>query len=103
MEQTLRLLGGIGLGAGLMYFLDPQQGRRRRALVRDQFTHLSREACDAADVTAFVRTYAEGQGLVALVGSSGFLEVAEVNGNAAAHLGCEARRTIEAGFSSGVR
>jgi len=52
MEQTLRLLGGIGLGAGLMYFLDPQQGRRRRALVRDQFTHLSHEASEAADVTA---------------------------------------------------
>ncbi len=32
--QTLCLLGGLGLGAGLMYLLDPQQGETRRDLVR---------------------------------------------------------------------
>lgn len=30
------LAGGIALGAGLMYMLDPVVGRRRRALLRDQ-------------------------------------------------------------------
>lgn len=35
-----------------MYFLDPQQGRRRRAWAGDQFTHLSHEARDAAEMTA---------------------------------------------------
>ena len=30
------LIGGVGLGAGLMYFLDPDRGRRRRALLRDR-------------------------------------------------------------------
>jgi uncharacterized membrane protein len=30
------LLTSLGLGAGLMYFLDPQYGNRRRALVRDR-------------------------------------------------------------------
>jgi len=30
MMQTLWLLGGMGLGAGLMYLLDPQQGEGRR-------------------------------------------------------------------------
>lgn len=30
------LLTTIGLGAGLMYFMDPQQGARRRAMVRDK-------------------------------------------------------------------
>ena len=30
------LLTSVGLGAGLMYFLDPQYGTRRRALVRDK-------------------------------------------------------------------
>lgn len=30
------LLTSIGLGAGLMYFLDPQYGNHRRALVRDR-------------------------------------------------------------------
>lgn len=38
-----RRLTLLGLGAGLMYFLDPERGRRRRALVRDQMTHLSHE------------------------------------------------------------
>ena len=32
--QTLCLLGGMGLGAGLMYLLDPHQGDRRRDRVR---------------------------------------------------------------------
>ncbi len=35
----LALIKGMGLGAGLMYFFDPEKGRRRRALVADQFTH----------------------------------------------------------------
>jgi hypothetical protein len=32
--QTMWLLGGLGLGAGLMYLLDPKQGEERRDLVR---------------------------------------------------------------------
>ena len=34
--NQLCLLGGLGAGAGLMYIFDPVQGRRRRALLRDQ-------------------------------------------------------------------
>ena len=30
------LVGGLGLGAALMYVLDPDRGKRRRALVRDK-------------------------------------------------------------------
>jgi hypothetical protein len=37
--DTLRLFGAIGAGAALMYFLDPNTGRRRRGLVRDQVVH----------------------------------------------------------------
>jgi osmotically-inducible protein OsmY len=35
-RQTGALLAGLGLGAALMYMLDPRRGARRRALVRDR-------------------------------------------------------------------
>ena len=44
------LLVGAGAGAGLMYLLDPAQGNRRRALMRDQLVrarHLTEDAMDA--------------------------------------------------------
>jgi hypothetical protein len=34
----IALLAGVGGGLALMYFFDPGEGRRRRALLRDQFT-----------------------------------------------------------------
>ena len=43
------LLGAMGLGAALMYFLDPDNGRRRRALVRDQYDHGKRVVEDATE------------------------------------------------------
>jgi hypothetical protein len=41
--QTLCLLGGLGLGAGLMYLLDPQQGEARRDLVRGSVSDSGRQ------------------------------------------------------------
>lgn len=38
--QQWTLAGGVGLGGGLMYLLDPGSGRRRRALARDKAVHL---------------------------------------------------------------
>jgi hypothetical protein len=38
----MRTLVVFGLGALTMYLLDPVQGRRRRALMRDQYTHAKR-------------------------------------------------------------
>jgi hypothetical protein len=72
MERTVAFLAGVGVGAGLMYILDPRMGRRRRALVRDQATHLVHEAQDAAgavarDVTNRARGLAAGD-LSVLVG-----------------------------------
>lgn len=38
----MRTLVWLGLGAAAMYLFDPEQGRRRRALVRDQMTKARR-------------------------------------------------------------
>jgi uncharacterized membrane protein len=43
------LLTTIGLGAGLMYFLDPQQGPRRRALVRDRANRFVNDIDESID------------------------------------------------------
>jgi uncharacterized membrane protein len=42
-DSTLSVLGAIGIGAALMYYFDPQAGRRRRALLRDQWDHTTRK------------------------------------------------------------
>lgn len=46
------ILLGIALGAGATFFLDPRQGRRRRALVRDRVARTSREAREFGDAAA---------------------------------------------------
>jgi hypothetical protein len=46
MGNPITLLKGLGLGAGLMYLFDPRQGRRRRAELADQVTHLMNEASE---------------------------------------------------------
>ncbi|WP_447980050.1 CBS domain-containing protein [Candidatus Nitrospira bockiana] len=45
-------LTGAGLGAGLMYLFDPDGGRRRRALLRDQAAKSRRMVRDSAQATA---------------------------------------------------
>ena len=49
--QTLCLLGGLGLGAGLMYLLDPQQGEARRDLVRGSMLDYGRQTRNVVDDT----------------------------------------------------
>lgn len=44
MKRGLSILGALGIGAGLMYFFDPQKGNRRRSLVRDQATRLRNQS-----------------------------------------------------------
>ena len=48
----LALLGGIGIGAALIDLLDPEQGRRRRALVRDKVTSAANKAGDTVGKTS---------------------------------------------------
>lgn len=43
------LLGGLGLGAALMYVLDPERGKKRRVLVRDKAVRAARKAGDTLD------------------------------------------------------
>ena len=43
---------GLALGALAMFILDPQQGRRRRALARDKMVHYKHEISDFAAGTA---------------------------------------------------
>ena len=52
MNKQLTMLAAGFAGAGLMYFLDPILGRRRRARVADKAGHYSRKMKHAMDLTA---------------------------------------------------
>ncbi|MGZ5039201.1 MAG: BON domain-containing protein [Usitatibacter sp.] len=57
----LAFIGGLGLGAVLMYFLDPSLGRHRRALLKSRAaerTRILQDATEAAVEAAAVRTRA---------------------------------------------
>jgi len=49
--QTMWLLGGLGLGAGLMYLLDPEKGAERRDVMRGQVSDYGRQTGDFFDDT----------------------------------------------------
>jgi gas vesicle protein len=50
--NTRDLLTGAGVGAALAFILDPDRGRRRRALLADKMTRASRTTRKALDATA---------------------------------------------------
>lgn len=52
MNKGLTFGAGLGLGTGLMYLLDPDRGRRRRALLRDKGVWAARKTGDCLEVTA---------------------------------------------------
>ena len=61
MHNTFSLVGGASLGAGLMYFLDPDRGRRRRTLMHARGNRWSRKTLEFADSTRLdVQNRAEG-------------------------------------------
>jgi len=45
-DTALAFLAGVAVGALAMYIFDPQQGRRRRTLARDQLVHARRVTGD---------------------------------------------------------
>ena len=51
MNKTALLIGGLGLGAGLIYMLDPERGERRRAMARAQLERYRRQTDDLWDHT----------------------------------------------------
>src|SRR6266850_3231295 len=52
MARLGRVLLGAAIGAGIMYLLDPDGGRRRRALLRDQLVSAAHKTTDAVDATS---------------------------------------------------
>ena len=50
--HTRSVLIGAAAGSALMYLLDPNGGRRRRALVRDKVAHATRRTRHGVNVTA---------------------------------------------------
>jgi hypothetical protein len=48
MNKGVIAFAGLGVGAGIMYLADPQQGRGRRARLRDTAVHRSHMLRDAA-------------------------------------------------------
>jgi hypothetical protein len=47
MKGLFALLSGLGAGAALMYLFDPNEGNRRRALIRDKAMSMNKKAQDA--------------------------------------------------------
>lgn len=52
MSDARGLTYGLALGAGLMFLLDPRQGRQRRAKIRDKSVRAAHEVEDAAAIGA---------------------------------------------------
>ena len=48
MTREMSMLFGMAVGAGLMYLLDPDSGRRRQALLRDKLFSWANDAQELA-------------------------------------------------------
>lgn len=49
MNKKLALVGGLGLGAALMYLFDPDRGRGRRAVIREKAEDAANKAGEYAE------------------------------------------------------
>ena len=55
-REALGVIGGIGVGAGLMFVFDPSVGRRRRARLRRALRRAGRRILSDASIEARVRS-----------------------------------------------
>ena len=61
MNKIIGLLSGIGIGVALMYVLDPERGKRRRAMIRDKAIGLKNDLSEMAEKKAVdVKNRAQG-------------------------------------------
>ncbi|HEY3025565.1 MAG TPA: hypothetical protein VGJ55_05410 [Pyrinomonadaceae bacterium] len=51
MNKGLAFGAGLGLGTGVMYLLDPDRGKRRRALLGDKFASATRKTGEGIEIT----------------------------------------------------
>lgn len=51
LQDRGAVLTGLGIGVALMYFLDPERGRRRRSLIRDRVAHSKNVSAEAMGAT----------------------------------------------------
>jgi len=52
MNPTLTTISSAGFGAALMYLLDPEMGRKRRALARDKMLKTANKTAEVVDATS---------------------------------------------------
>ncbi|MDQ3665873.1 MAG: BON domain-containing protein [Acidobacteriota bacterium] len=52
MNRALSFGAGLGIGTAVMYLLDPDRGRRRRALLRDKCVSATRKTGEGIETTA---------------------------------------------------
>lgn len=103
-KDRLTLLGSVGLGAvlgaGLMYMLDPQGGRRRRALARDKAVSLAKTGGTAVGNKSR-HLGNRTKGLISEAGSglrrgaTGLFRRGKDNGNGLAELHDESSKSVE--------
>jgi len=48
VNKGVALVGGVGVGAALMYFLDPDRGKRRRRMVSDKAVSATNKVTETA-------------------------------------------------------
>jgi hypothetical protein len=102
----LTLLAGMVVGATLMYIFDPQQGGRRRALLRDKLVGLSNDAADVLGKTSRdLRNRA--QGVIAettrAVGLGGQSQASDAGSDAAQGASNTTNQQASAAGTGGVR